>query len=99
MVEMVAWHASILVTEKRKEMYEEEQKDQQKILKTCMSLSFICSCVFDNCEMKESDGFTKGFVMARCFKIKQNITKIKAFTLIPCSDRHFYCVNLNKCHY
>ena len=20
-------------------------------------------------------------------------------SLIPCSDRHFYCVNLNKCHY
>ena len=19
--------------------------------------------------------------------------------IIPCSDRHFYCVNLNKCHY
>ena len=19
--------------------------------------------------------------------------------LIPCSDRHFYCVNINKCHY
>ena len=27
--------------------------------------------------------------------INNNIIEI----LIPCSDRHFYCVNLNKCHY
>ena len=33
---------------------------------------------------------------------KVQISKIKEITkecLIPCSDRHFYCVNLNKCHY
>ena len=35
-------------------------------------------------------------------KVKKAKIKFKILAMaqiIPCSDRDFYCVNLNKCHY
>ena len=32
------------------------------------------------------------FLVISCFRTSK-------IHLIPCSDRHFYCVNLSKCHY
>ena len=28
-----------------------------------------------------------------------DLLQLWALNFIPCSDRHFYCVNLNKCHF
>ena len=42
-----------------------------------------------------------GFVFFSIFTILISLLSQMeiSFSLIPCSDRHFYCVNLNKCHY
>ena len=31
--------------------------------------------------------------------VKKIILHKRRINIIPCSDKHFYCVNLNKCHY
>ena len=31
--------------------------------------------------------------------VKKMILHNRRINIIPCSDKHFYCVNLNKCHY
>ena len=32
-------------------------------------------------------------------KKKKSKVMVNEAHVIPCSDRHFYCVNLNKCYY
>ena len=83
-----------------------KKKKKQKKLKNSRAFVLKIKQFFNLCFKKWRRERKMDIFLDICFltsypKLVKDLAvyrKIQEF-LIPCSDRHFYCVNLNKCHY